>query len=262
MRRLAALLGSGLVLVTAPAWAAEPGPVNSDRPGIGTGAETVGRGAVHLETGVDHVKESRAGEPTMRSTALAATVRFGITDRVELRLDGQPIVVLRGADDTAGTGDLALGAKIKLLEGGAGPVAPVVSIFPSVKVPTGRDPIGGEKVDATLLGLATFSLGADLSLDVNAGVALIGQRQPAGYLVQGQAVTTLNWAISPAVAVFGEVFYASRAERDGTEIAGAGSGVTYTLTRDLALDAAVLTTLTGQGPDYRLQAGVTVRFWP
>jgi hypothetical protein len=164
-----------VVLVAAPtAWGQED-EVNPDRPGVGTSAITLPRGALQLETGLDYARERRAGEPTQRRTSLATTVRFGLLDGVELRLDGEPIVGLRGAGDATDVGDFVLGAKLRLLEGGEGPLRPTLSLLPAVKLPTAPDPIGTERADFLLLGLASFTFGR-VGADLNAGLAAIGQR--------------------------------------------------------------------------------------
>jgi hypothetical protein len=64
--------------------------------------------------------------------------------------------------------------------------------------------------------------------------------------------------VTDAVNVFGEIFYNSPAERDRDDVAG----VSYKVAGNVALDAAVITTLAGRGPDYRIQAGMTIRFGP
>ena len=68
-----------------------------------------------------------SGAPASRRSGgprSCTTLRFGLLDGVELRLDGEPIVGLRGAEDATNVGDIVLGAKLRLLEGGGGPAAP------------------------------------------------------------------------------------------------------------------------------------------
>jgi hypothetical protein len=249
-----------LVLAAAPGFAQED-DLNSDRPGVGTSAITVPRGTLQLETGIDYARERRAGEPTERRTSLATLVRFGLLDGVELRLEGEPVVALRGVDDVTDVGDFVLAAKLRLLEGTEGVSRPTLAVLPAVKLPTASDRIGSERVDALLLGLASWSFGR-IGADLNAGVAAIAQRAPSGYLVQGIVTGGLSADVTDKLKLLGEVFYNSPSERDGDDLVGAVAGVAYLLTRRLAIDAAVITLLAGRGPDYRLQAGLTVRFGP
>lgn len=251
-----------LLLIVAPCVGAqESNAVSPDRPGVGTSADPVGRGVLQLETGVDYARERRAGEPTQRRTSLATTVRYGIADGVELRIDGEPIVALRGADDVTDVGDFVLGMKWRLLEGADGELRPTVSLFPSVKLPTAPDPIGSERPDFALLGLASFNFGR-VGVDLNAGVAAIAQRDSDGYLLQAVLVGSVAADVTDRLKLLAELFYNSPSERDGDDVVGALAGVAYTLTRNLAIDAAVVTTLAGRGPDYRFQAGLTIRFGP
>lgn len=62
------------------------------------------------------------------------------------------------------------------------------------------------------------------------------------------------------LTVFAELFFASRDEHDGRDGLGADAGLGILVTRALALDGAVETTLTGDGPDYAVRAGLSVRF--
>jgi len=261
LRLASSLLLAAALLLTAPRASAQQDDVNPDRPGAGTSAFTVPRGALQIESGIDHASERRAGEPTQRRTSLATTVRYGLRDGVELRLDGEPFVALRGGEHATNVGDILLGAKLRLLEGGEGPLRPTLSLLPAVKVPTAPAPIGTERADFLLLGLASFSVGR-VGLDLNAGAAAIGQRDPSGYLIQALVAATLGVDVTDTLNVFGEIFYASRAERDGDDLVGASAGISYKLTHNLVLDAAVITTLAGRGPDYRVQAGMTIRLWP
>jgi hypothetical protein len=250
-----------LVLVVASTGWAQEDDVSPDRPGAGTSAITVPRGALQIETGVDHASERRAGEPTQRRTSLATTVRYGLFEGVELRLDGEPFVALRGGEHATNIGDVFLGAKLRVLEGGEGLLRPTLSLLPVVKLPTAPAPIGTERADFQLLGLATFTAGR-VGFDLNAGLAALGQRDPSGYLLQAFVAGTLGVDVTDTVNVFAEIFYTSPAERDGDDLVGASAGISYKLTRNLALDAAVITTLAGRGPDYRVQAGMTIRLWP
>lgn len=257
----ALVLLATLVLAAAPAAAQETEPLSSDRPGVGTSAETVPRGALQLETGFDYSRERRAGEPTQRRSSLATTLRFGLFDGVELRIDGEPVVRFRGAEDATDVGDFVLGAKLRLLDGAEGVLRPTLSLLPAVKLPTAPEPIGTERADFVLLGLASFNFGA-VGVDLNAGVAAIGQRDPEGYLLQALLVATVTGDVTDTLKLFGELFYTSPSERDGDDVIGAAAGLAYGLTRNVALDVALITALAGRGPDYRIQAGITIRFGP
>lgn len=260
MRTRAGLVLLVLLIAVVPVGAQENNTVDPDRPGVSTSAETLPRGVLQLETGVDYSRERRAGEPTERRTSLTAAVRYGLADGVELRLEGEPFVALRGAEDANDVGDISVGVKWRLLEGVEGE-RPAVAVLPIVKLPTAPEPIGTERPDFALLGLASFNLGR-VSLEFNAGVAAIAQRDPDGYLVQALLVGAAAVDVTKRFKVLGEVFYNSRSERDGDDLVGALAGAVDTVARNLAIDVAATTTLAGRGPDYGLQAGITIRFGP
>jgi hypothetical protein len=260
MKAILVLLAA-LFAVTPAAWGQDRPPIGPDRPGVGTSAEPVQRGALHIETGVDYARERKAGEPTEHRTAAALTVRYGLLDSLELRLDGEPVVALRNGVDVTDAGDFSFGVKWRLLEGADGTMRPTLSLFPSVKLPTAPDPIGNERVDVALLGLATWQAGP-ITVDFNAGLATVAQHHPAGYLLQAILATTVTGDLTDSFKVLGELFYNSPSERDGNDRVGVTAGVSWLITRDLALDGAVITTIAGKGPELRLQAGVSVRFWP
>ena len=240
--------------------AAEEAAVAPDRPGVTNSAQTVPPGTLQIETGVEYARTSQAVEAAERRLAWQGAFRLGLTDRLEARLEGEPVVRLRGPEDETGAGDLALGLKYRFLDQAEQSRWPSLGLQPFVKLPTASQPIGSGRTDFGIVGLASWDLPWDLNLDVNAGLAAVGQSQPGGYLVQALASASLGKQITGRVSGFVEVFFASRGERDGRHNLGFDTGASFLLTRRVALDAAVETSLTGRGPDYAVRAGVSVLF--
>ena len=257
-RRTVAIAVLVLALGRGPAYG-EPTEVDPDRPSVANSARTVPPRAVQLETGFEYSRTSTAGTPRERRFVVDALARIGVLDRLEVDLDIEPIVRLRGAEDDTGVGDLTLGLKYRAFDAPEGTAWPTLGVQPFVKLPTADEPIGSGRPDFGVIGLASFALPAGLALDVNAGVAAIGQGRPSGYLVQALVATALAWEIG-AAAPFVEVFYASRDERDGRDAVSVDVGIVYKVTKRLALDAAIETTLAGRGPDWAMRAGLSVRF--
>lgn len=251
---LAALVLAG----AAPAGAEDVPPIEPSRPSRSTGARTVPPGTLQLETGVEYAHTRVGGEPDERSFSVQATLRLGVTDRLELRVDGEPLVRLRGADDDTGPGDLVVAAKYRVLVPDEGSPWPALSLQPSVKIPIARQPIGSERVDAGVLAIATLDLPAGFGLDVNAGLTAVGQ--PHGYLLQGFGAASIQRDLVPErLSGFAEVFVLSREDRDGRHQAGVDAGLVYRITRTLAADVGIETTFSGRGPEYALRAGLSVR---
>ena len=234
--------------------------LDPDRPDATDSAKTVPPAAVQIEAGLGYGRSSVGGSPDERRLAVEAIFRAGLTERLEVRLGGEPFVRLRGADEDTGHGDVTLGLKYRFLDARDGAWWPAVGVLPSVKLPVAGEPIGSERPDFALLGLASFTLPWELGLDVNAGPALIGQSRPDGYLLQAVTSVSLSRELGERLASFVEVFYASRARRDARDSVGLDAGLIYFVSRSLALDVAAETSLAGPGPDWALTAGISVRF--
>lgn len=217
-------------------------------------------GAFQIEAGVLYERSSVGGSPAERRLAIEAGLRVGVTDRLEVRLEGEPFVRLRGAEEDTGYGDLRLGLKYRFLDARAGAWWPSLGVQPFVKLPIASEPIGTERPDLGALALASFDLPGDLGLDLNAGPVLVGQSRPSGHLIQALTSASLSRELTEKLSSFVEIFFASREERQGRDAVGLDAGLLYALTPTLALDAAVQTSLAGPGPDWALRAGLSVRF--
>jgi hypothetical protein len=258
-RHVPCLLLGVLLVAAGPVAAAE---IDPDRPDVTNSARTVPRGAVQIETGLEYARTSLGGGEAERRFAVQAALRVGLTDRLEIGVAGEPLVRLRGADEDTGHGDLTLGVKYRFLDSIKGNAwRPDLGIEPFVKLPIAEAPIGSERPDFGAQLLASFELPWDLGLDVNAGLAAVGQTRPRGYRLQALASASLQRDLIPErLEVFAEIFFASREQRSERDRLSADVGLIYRLTPTLALDAAVETSLLGSGPDYAVRAGVSVRF--
>jgi hypothetical protein len=73
--------------------------IQTDRPRVSTSTYTVQPGAVQVESGVEYSRTSIGGGPAERRLSLDVTLRGRVTDHLELRLGGEPVVLTRGAQD-------------------------------------------------------------------------------------------------------------------------------------------------------------------
>jgi hypothetical protein len=255
-RALAGL--AGVLVLAGPASAGEA-RVEPDRPSVSTSARTVPPGAVQVEAGVAYERTRLAASAPERRFAVQGTVRVGLLERLEARVDAEPLVDLHGAAVDTGAGDVALGLKYLVLDAPEGSARPALGVLPFAKIPTADEPRGSGRADVGLLGLATFDLPAGLGLDVNAGVVVVGQARPRGHLGQAVASAALSREVAERLAAFVELFYASRGERGGRDTGGVDAGLAWWPTPRLALDAAVGLGLLGPSPDYVVRAGLSVR---
>lgn len=247
-----------LVLAVGTAEAQE-GRVEPDRPSVTNSARTVPRGAFQIESGMEYARTSLGGAPVERRGSVQVTGRAGVLDRLELRLEAEPLVRLTGPEDETGVGDVVLGAKWKYLDGPEAAPWLSLGLLPFVKLPTAEEPIGSERADLGLLLLASLELPANVGFDMSAGVVAVGQSRPSGHLLQALVSGAFSLEIAERLLPFVEVVYAGPAEWDGLAGLSLGGGFVYRLTRRLALDAAVFTSLVGRAPDYAVRAGLTLR---
>jgi Putative MetA-pathway of phenol degradation len=261
----ALLPGIALVLAASLAHAASANdvlrPIDPDRPDVTNGTATVGRGVFQIETGVEYSRTSVGGSPTQQEFNVPLVLRIGVLERLEVRIETEPLVNLSGDEDDTGYGDLKLGLKWGFSDVEEGDWRPALGLLPFVKLPIAKAPIGSERPDFGVTLLLSFNMPADFFLDANAGITAVGQSHPSGYLAQGQLSASLQRSVlTERLVAFAELFYFSRDERDGHHQFGGDVGVIYRLTPNLALDTAVGTTFTGRGPDFVVRAGLSTRF--
>jgi hypothetical protein len=232
----------------------DEGTVSPDRPDVTDSTHTVPPGAVQIETGIQYTRARQAGRPAQQFLDFPGTLRIGLSDRIEARLPVDPVVQLREASD-AGHGTVGFGLKYRFLD--ADSPWPSLGVEPVVLF---HIDAGSARPDVGARGLASWELPAGFTLDVNAGMTAMAQSDPSGYLLQAQTSASLGKQISERLSGFAELFFSSKGERDGREQLGFDTGLTYLVTRWLAVDASVTTTLTGRGPDVAVQAGISVLF--
>lgn len=159
------LLALAAVLVASPAESQER-PVSEtlspDRPGIGTGAHVLGRGALQLEAGVAYARLGASDVYSFGQTLL----RYGVGP-LEARLGLDSFVVARGARRFEGFEDVAVGAKAPFLGWPADPFR--VSGLVTLSVPTGAVELTADDPVATVAALAEWSVSDRLTLSANAG---------------------------------------------------------------------------------------------
>ena len=250
-----------LIVLLLPALAFAQVSVETDRPDAANSTKTVPPGYVQVEAGYRYTRENIAGGETVKRSSAEATIRIGVTPALELRLDGEPYVDFRDGGREYGIGDLIAGAKWRLLDAKPEDTRPSLALAPFLKIPTAEAPIGSRQVDFGVLGLLSFDFPRDISLDVNAGVAALGQRRDDPF-VQGLGALTLGYKVVESVTMYGESFFASSPERGERGFVGIGAGAIWAVHRRIALDAAVDTIVAGRGPDFGFRLGATLLLGP
>ena len=244
-------------LVALPAAAEDE--IEPDRPEQTESAKLVPRGAVQLESGVAISRERRAGKASEFMLESEADFRIGIARSVELDVGWQPLLHVWGREHDTGPGDVTVGVRYRFLEGAEdAPWSPHLAVKLFSKLPVAGEPLGTGRPDFGGLFLLSVELPHDVQLEINLGVAAVGQTRPNGYLPQGLATASVSREIVSSLLGFVEVLFNSAVERHQRGQLALNVGLVYRLTRDLAVDAGVQTSLVGQGPDYVLRTGLSV----
>jgi hypothetical protein len=233
--------------------------IEPDRPELTESAKLVPRGSLQLESGLAFSRERRAGRAAEKTFEAEANLRIGVTRDIELNLGWEPLVRVRGPESDTGIGDVTLGVRYRFVEGIEDePWSPHLALKAFTKLPAADEPIGTGRPDFGVLALASLELPHEFELEINIGAAAIGQTRPHGYLAQAIATASLSRELAPSLLGFLELLFNSRSERDGRDQLAVNVGLIYRLTRTLAVDAGIQTSLAGHGPDYVVRTGLSV----
>jgi hypothetical protein len=224
-----------LVVLLLPLVAGAQESIVADRPGLADGSTTMGRGVVQLETGVtgEGGDENRFTLPTL--------LRFGITNRFELRIDSD---VLSDDGDIA---PLSAGFKLRLRDG-----AFPLSLIASVQPPSGEGSLRSTAFESEARLVSDIELAEGLSLTPNVGVALV-EGDGAVAIFAATVEREMGRAL-PFVD-----FETTIGDGDTSMIADAG--IAWVVRPDTQLDISAGVNVLGDAyPDWFIAAGYSRRF--
>ena len=237
-------------------------PINTDRPGILFSIPTVKPHVLQVELGLPLVTIDNGGGTDFRSTSLVALVRYGLTDKLELRL-GSPVypetrVTSGGSRFTNhGFGDVEVGAKWRPVDNAG--ARPSLALIPSVIVPVGEKGFSAERPIYQLNTMAEWALTKDWSLDALAGY-LNGPSGGGRYGQETFAVLLGRSLPSPKWSAYGEAAYVATDLDGANDSSFLGGGMKYLVSNDLQLDLSFDRGLTADSPDWLLGLGLSIRF--
>jgi hypothetical protein len=251
----AALLGLAMAM---PAAAQETlPPISSDRPDVSEGTSTVPAGHVQVEGGVtwQEIGEEKA------LTVGEILVRYGLGENLEARLGvGSWTRIERPGEEVDGYEDPELSLKVRLTSPADDrpPGYPAVALLLATTVPVGSEELTTDEWEPTALLAFDWELTDLLSLGANAGVAF--PAEDGDRFDQLLASVTLGIAATDRLGVFVETYGFSEEEPDGDATQYADTGVTFTLTDDLQLDARIGFGLNDPSPERFVGVGVAARW--
>lgn len=217
---------------------AQEASIVADRPGLADGSTTVSRGVAQLELGVT----AEGGDE--EHFTLPALVRFGITDRFELRVDSDVVGWTSGDSDIA---PVSAGFKLRLRDG-----ALPLSLIASVQPPSGEGSLRSSAFESEARLVSDIELAEGLSLTPNVGIALVEGDGAAAIFAM-----TLERELGRALPFVD--FETTIADGETSMIADAG--VAWVVRPDTQLDiSAGLDVLGDEYPEWFIAAGYSRRF--
>ena len=231
--------------------------ISTDRPDFVESSQVVGKGRLQLETSAQWERE-RADGVTARTLTTPTLLRIGLGDTTELRFetDGRTIAHAGGAT-TAGYADTSVGIKWHTADQNG--AAPSLGVLLHADLASGSEALRGSGVRPSLRLAAEWELADGLGIGIMPGVATDNDERGArrGY---GILAATLGRVLTERLHGFVELAAPriARANRGGTQ-AVFDTGVTWLLTKDIQLDAAVSRGLNRRTADLGIGLGLSVR---
>jgi len=187
-------------------------PLCPDRPTKSTAPCTLDAGHWQVETDlVDGTFQRSGGVTTDLWLVASPTLKYGVSDRLDLEATVTPLLVQRTRDHAApdatlsGVGDLYLRAKLNLW--GQGTASPwVVSVVPYVKAPVARHGLGNDAWEGGVLLPASYKVNDAISLGFSPEVDLLKDSNGNGRHLNVIQTAGLNWSLPKGWTVSGELW--------------------------------------------------------
>jgi outer membrane putative beta-barrel porin/alpha-amylase len=258
-------LSAMILLAALPAQAEDSQPICADRPGKNTSPCIVQAGRWQLEvTGLDDTLQRRSGVTTDTLVAVAPTLKYGLSDTLELQLSVTPMQDLRVHGPTSdittgGHGDTWLRAKWEVAgDGGTGFTA---IAEPYVKLATATRGLGDGALEEGLLLPLGYDWGNNWQLSTTPEVDLLLDGSGHGRHAQFVDAAELNWEPSAAWTLGLELWTSQNFDPGGAVRQYSADGdVAYLVDNDTQLDAGVNFGLNRDTPDVEFYFGVSRRF--
>ncbi len=258
-------LAMTLSCIASAAYAADEEPICADRPGLGTPTCTVPAGMVQIETGlVDWVHDRSTGYRSDQLTIGATAIKFGVTNRFHIEFDVTPIArslthEMGGRETLSGFGDVGIAARYRV----SGEDSPIqLALYPFVKVPTAKRPLGNGKVEGGIVVPVEYSIpGSQLSLGFSPELDLVADSDGSGHHLGMAQVVGLSFALAERLGAAAELAGEWDWGPGGTVRQYVfGSSAAYLLSSHAQIDAGLTLGLNRNAPDIEIYSGLTVRF--
>lgn len=217
--------GAAAVLALAGPAMADEGTLRDlcpDRPTKGTGSCTVDRGHVQLEADIFAGGWDRQGGVSNDSfTWLNPTLKYGLTDNIDVEVNLPPLVQVRSHDSATGTTDSRSGAgdlylRLKANLTGNRGEGWDVAIEPFLKAPTAHAPIGNGAWEGGVLVPLVRNLNDRWSIDITPELDVVEDGAGDGRHLAAAGSVGLTRAMGAGVSLTGELWTATDFDPAGT----------------------------------------------
>ena len=243
--------------------AEEEKPLESDRPDFTESSSTVGDKVLQIESGYTYT-HAIAGAPAVDEHDLPELlVRYGVAERLELRLEWEGWLFDHSSDRTAagsqdvnGSSDTEFGFKYALTK--QQKWRPQAAVLVGVTAPVGAPAFSSRQVDARIAYLYSWELTKKLSLACSTGNLWTGETDDRfSYLYQS---ASLDYELTERLHCFNE-FYAwfRRDSLDNRTQSYYNGGLTFLVTKNFQVDWRAGWGLNDASDRFFTGCGLTIR---
>jgi hypothetical protein len=241
--------------------------LTTDRPDATESPFTVEPGRIQLEASIASYTRDRHNpeHEDVRVTAWNVApfnVRFGLTPASEIQVVVDSYLQVEGKHQPSGLrvrqkgfGDVTLRYKHNIWGNDEGSSA--LAVMPFVKIPTNTDDLGNDSVEGGLIVPYASDLGGGWSFGAMTELDVLRNDSDDGYELVWLNTTTVGRDLTDQVGVFFEL---ALEVGIGKPAATFNTGLTYSVSDDIQLDAGVFWGITRAAPDLTVFTGFTTRF--
>ncbi|MEA9706330.1 transporter [Xanthomonas campestris] len=240
-------------------------PLCTDRPTKANSTCTVPAGAWQLETDIgSYTRDSQPGTRIETSVFTNPTLKYGVSDRIDLQLNWAPQLQVKTTDRATGArsslsggGDIYLRMKARFYESDTATVA----VLPFVKAPTARTGLGNDEWEGGIALPINFALPNSFSLTFGPEVDWLADSDGSGNHIAVINAINLARPLTPKLSMAVEVW--SSINRDPAETIeqySADIATAYLINPLLQLDVGANFGLNDRNPDAQVYVGLAHRF--
>lgn len=260
---------TALVLIAiaahAPEANADDAPICTDRPTKANATCTVPAGRWQVETDIGNtVRDTQPGTRTETVYETNPTLKYGLTDTVDLQLNVSPRIRIRSTDRTTGAhhtthgvGDVTLRLKTRVFESDTASFA----LIPFVKAPTAARGIGNDRWEGGLAAPIAVALPAGFSLTLGPELDVLADSDGSGHHAALVNLVNVSHPITHRLTMAVEVWDSVNRDPSGTvRQRSADMALIYLVNPNLQLDAGANIGINRATPDRQVYAGISFRF--